>query len=275
MTIAVAIRTGSTVVFAADSKVTVPGVVGIDADGNPRWDDQTYDNATKVVHDRSRTLMAMVAGYATIGQIAATDFIAMKSLQFLDNIDDQDKRVDDLVEEMFARKRAYWQQTQVAPEKWPGPTVLLAAPSVKENLPRVWRADLEGESPKISEILTEPGINLEGAYAEVFSLLYGYHFEVLSGFSKELNITKEMRLEAFKNMKVLRPIDKLNLWAMPVQDAIDMAVFLARVQVEMDRFLPGNPACGGPIDVMVLQMAPEPGIVTYPGKKPHHPQIIG
>lgn len=74
-------------------------------------------------------------------------------------------------------------------------------------------------------------------------------------------------------MKVLRPIDKLNLWAMPVQDAIDMAVFLATVQVEMDRFLPGTPACGGPIDVVVLQMAPRAGIVTYPGKRPHHPRV--
>jgi hypothetical protein len=80
----------------------------------------------------------------------------------------------------------------------------------------------------------------------------------VGGFCAELNITKEARLEAFSKMKVFRPIDKLNLWAMPVQDAIDMAVFLATVQVEMDRFLPGTPACGGPIDVMGLR-AIKPG----------------
>lgn len=273
MTIAIAIRTGSAAIFAADSKVTVPGLVGLDADGNPKWEDQTYDNATKVVHDRSRTLMAMVAGYGTIGQIAATDFISMKSLNFLTDLtDDQDKRINQLVEEMFERKRAYWEKTQVPPESWPGPTVLLAAPSLKENLPRIWNADLNGKAPTVSEILTEPGILLEGTYGEVFSLLYGYHIEVIQGAFTELKITREQRLEAFKKMKVLRPIDKLNLWAIPVQDAIDLAVFLATVQVEMERFLPGTPACGGPIDVMTLQMAPEAGIVTYPGKIPHHPR---
>ena len=275
MTIAIALRTGSAVIFAADSKVTVPGAVGIDSNGQPQWVDQTYDNATKVVHDRSMTLMAMVAGYATIGQIAATDFISTKSLDFGDSTDEgeQDESIKILVDEMFDRKRAYWQNTKVPPEDWPGPTVLLAAPLPKVNLPRVWKADLEGETPTVSRILAEPGIKLEGTYAEVFSLLYGYHFDVLGGFCTELNITKEARLEAFSKMKVLRPIDKLNLWAMPVQDAIDMAVFLATVQVEMDRFLPGTPACGGPIDVMVLQMAPRAGIVTYPGKRPHHPRV--
>lgn len=88
MTIAIALRTESAVIFAADSKVTVPGVVGIDANGQPQWVDQTYDNATKVVHDRSMTLMAMVAGYVTIGQIAATDFISTKSLDFGDSTDE-------------------------------------------------------------------------------------------------------------------------------------------------------------------------------------------
>jgi len=32
-------------------------------------------------------------------------------------------------------------------------------------------------------------------------------------------------------LRALRPIDKLNLWAIPVQDAIDSAILLANVQV--------------------------------------------
>jgi hypothetical protein len=83
MTIAIAIRTASAVVFAADSKITTSGIAGYEEDGTPRWVEQTYDNATKVVHDRSRTLMAMAAGYSNIGQVTATDFI---STQYLDAI---------------------------------------------------------------------------------------------------------------------------------------------------------------------------------------------
>ena len=273
MTIAVAIRTGSSVVFAADSKITTRGLVGVEDSGEPRWQEQTYDNATKVVHDSSNTLMAMVAGSANIGQVTATDFISTQSLDFGETAADQDGKINELVAAMVDRKSAYWKTTQVPPENWPGPTLLMAAPKPKENIPRVWRMDLEGPGSKLSEILTEPGIQLEGAYDEVFALLYGFHFEVVDGVCLELGVAKDAMWNALRSMKALRPIDKLNLWAMPVQDAIDMAVFLATVQVEMDRFLPGTPACGGPIDVMVLQMAPRPGIVAYPGKTVHHPRV--
>jgi hypothetical protein len=271
MTIAIAIRTDSAVVFAADSKITTRGVVGLDEKGEPVWQEQTYDNATKVVHDPSRTLMAMVAGSANIGRTAATDFISTQSFGWGGSRDDQDQRINDLVNAMVARKSDYWKTTKAAPETWPGPTVLLAAPELSGNTPRVWRVNLEGEGAKTTEILTAPWIHLEGAYDETFSLLYGIHSEVLKGMSTELKLPPDSLWTAWREMKYPRPLDKLNLWAMPIQDAIDMAVFLAMVQVEMDRFLPGIPACGGPIDVMVLQMAPTPGITAYPGKVVHHP----
>ena len=73
MTIAVAVRTGSAVLFAADSKLTTSGIVGFEENGDPRGVEQTYDNATKVVHDRSKMVMAMVAGYANIGSETAMD----------------------------------------------------------------------------------------------------------------------------------------------------------------------------------------------------------
>jgi hypothetical protein len=271
MTIAVAIRTGSAVVFAADSKLTTLGLTGFEEDGTPRWEDQTYDNATKVVYDRTRNLMAMVAGHANIGRVTATDFISTRSMRFAGNVEDQNRMIADLVTTMVDLKRAYWATTEVKPENWPGPTVLLAAPSPAGDVPRVWRVRLDGPESEVTEILTEPWIKLEGSYDEIFSLLYGYEHNLLMGIREQLGIEAERLKEAINTTGVLRPIDKLNLWSMPIQDAIDMAVFLAKVQVEMDRFLPGAPVCGGPIDVMVLQMAPEPGIVAYPGKVLHHP----
>ena len=124
----------------------------------------------------------------------------------------------------------------------------------------------------MSELLKAPGIRLEGAYAEVFTLLYAYNPDMLAGLREQLGVDEERFDQALQSRRVLAPIEKLSLWAIPIQDAIDLAVFLAKVQVEMDRFLPGSAACGGPIDVMVLQMAPKTGILAYPGKALHHPQ---
>ena len=143
MTIAIVIRTGSAVVFAADSKITTSGVVGYEEDGSPRWVEQTYDNATKVVHDRNRTLMAIIAGNANIGRVTATDFVSTQLFVGAVSIEDQDQKISALVDEMVKQKRAYWSTTQVPEEEWSGPTVLLAAPS-PEGIPRVWRLNLDG-----------------------------------------------------------------------------------------------------------------------------------
>jgi hypothetical protein len=90
-----------------------------------------------------------------------------------------------------------------------------------------------------------------------------------------LSVEEKKIIDSVNGAKVLRPLDKLNLWSMPIQDAMDFVVFLAKVQVEMDRFLPGTPVCGGPIDVMVLQMAPIAEIHSFPGKIVHYPHISG
>lgn len=273
MTIAVAVKTSSAMVFAADSKTTTAGIAGLEQDGAPRWVEQTYDNATKVVCDRSKTLMAMAAGYANVGRVAATDFISTKTFGLVvgENAAEQDRRIRDFVAELVVQKRAYWETTQVDPSQWTGPTLLLAAPSPADASPRLWRVDLNGPDSTVEEILQNPGIRLEGTYNAAFGVLYGYEPDVLRGIGTEVGVPYDRLLEATGKLTVLRPMDKMNLWTMPIQDAIDLAFFLANHQEQMDRFLPGTPACGGPIDVMVLQMAPDPGIVSFPGKVLHHP----
>lgn len=274
MTIAVAIRTGAAVVFAADSKLTTSGIVGYEENGDPRWVEQTYDNATKVVQNRTENMMAMVAGYANLGSVTVTDFMMTQGMPRCRSVKDQNQKISGLVGRMVREKKALWKKTKVAPAQWPGPTLILATPGPGAKIPRVWRVNLNGENSETSEILKQPEIRLEGSYNEVFSLLYGFEPEVLTGVADEAGVEKDLIWGALGKLKVLRPIDKLSLQSMPIQDAADLAVFLATVQVEMDRFLPGNPACGGPIDVMVLQMAPKPRILSYPGKVLHHPHSI-
>jgi len=271
MTIAVTVRTGSAIVFAADSKVTTSGIVGRDEKGDPRWVEQTYDNANKIVHDRSQTVMAMVAGEANIGQESAMDFFLSKDLQELGTVGDQDQRLSAFIDSMVEQKKTFWQNISVSPDEWRGPIILMAGPSTSGNSPRIWRIDLGGSGSQHSEILTDPGIYLEGSYNETFGLLYGYERSVLLSLMNELGIEMEKCGQALQNLRVLRPIEKLSLWSMPLQDAIELAVFLATVQIQMDRFLPGTPACGGPIDVMVLQTVPTRAIISLPGKKLHHP----
>jgi hypothetical protein len=271
VTIEIAVRTGTAVVFAADSKVTTSAPEAIDQDGNPVWLEQTYDNATKVVQDRSGVVMAMAAGHVNVGRLAATDVIARKNLLHVAASDDQDAAIRALAEEISALKTGHWSTTEIPPERWPGPILLLAAASPDGETPRVWRIKLDGPGFEVEEILKEPGIRLEGSYDEIFALLYGFDWSVMKGILSTLGLQEAQFVEALKAVRVLRPIDKINFWAMPTQEAMDLAVFLAVAQCEMDRFLPGTPACGQPIDVMVLQTTPHAAIHAYPGKVLHHP----
>jgi hypothetical protein len=271
VTIAITIKTGSAVVFAADSKVTTTGLVGFKEDGEPNWVIQTYDNAYKVARDRERRLMAMVAGHANVGALPATDFINAVNFPESASVEEQDSHLHQLLQQMEAESRSYWQTSKLAEDQWPGPVLVFASAAPERRTARVWSGSIQGGKFTLNEILPEPGIFLEGSYSEVFALLYGIDFRKAPDVGKLLGVEDEKFIEAWKQSKVLSPIDKLNLYAMPAQDAMELAEFLATLQVEMDRFLPGEAACGGPIDLMVLQLFPQPTIVEFLGKTLHHP----
>ncbi|MGN6109653.1 MAG: hypothetical protein ACTHU0_31385 [Kofleriaceae bacterium] len=159
--------------FATDSKLTARGIAGLDPDGNPNWVDQTYENATKVVHDRTRQLMAMAAGSANLGQMPVGDFIASEAFPRCETAADENAAIVELLERMAAHKRAFWAQTQIEPADWPGPQLVMATASSERRRPRLWKASLQGDRYEHDEVLTEPGVLLDGTYEQVFSLLYG------------------------------------------------------------------------------------------------------
>lgn len=273
MTIAVAIRTLSAIVFAADSKLTTYGRVGYDKDGEAIVVPQTYDNATKIVADGGRTGMAAVIGSATLGQISFMDYIASHTLPTLGDAD-QEAALRAFVQGMATLRTEYW--GDVAEEKWPDTVLLLATSLTGSDRPALWRVEYSGKKDPILERITNR-VYFEGSYRQVFSLLYGYDLHLVLAAASEIKVGEQtldpaLMAEALsKGLKVLKPIEQINPHVMPIQDAMDLAFFLATAQVQMERFLPGEAACGGPIDVMVLKTAPTREILWHPGKQLHHP----
>jgi len=274
MTIAVAIRTLSAIIFAADSKLTTYGRVGYDKDGEAIVVPQTYDNATKIVADCNSTGMAAVIGSATLGKISFMDYIASRSLPAIPDDAAQETALRTFVEEMAALRTEYW--GDVPEEKWPDTVLLLATSAAGSHSPALWHVEYSGKKNPVLERLTHR-IYLEGSYRQVFSLLYGYDSHVVLAAASEIKVGEQtldpnLMAEALgKGLKVLKPVEQINPHVMPIQDAMDLAFFLATAQVQMERFLPGEALCGGPIDVMVLKTAPVQEILWHPGKELHHP----
>jgi len=272
VTIAVSIRTSTDVVFAADSRLTTYGRAGYDAKGEPIIIPQTYENATKIVRDTSGTAMVVVTGSATLGSVSFMDYVASSAVPSDADPEKHEDAIRGFADGMGKLRSAYWSNVPV--EQWPDTVLLLAAASPSSHAPIVWRIAYRGLNFTVEKV--ENRVFLEGSYRNAFTLLYGYDFSLVQALGQELKvgdqaIGAQALDEAIGKLKVLKPIEQLNVNVMPLQDAMDLAFFLATTQVQMERFLPGEALCGGPIDFMVLKTAPVPEILWHPGKTLHHP----
>lgn len=175
-----------------------------------------------------------------------------------------------LANDMQEARRRLGKKLEVPIDKMGATTVLLAAPPVGGVAPRFWQIAL-GSEPVVTEGLQHPGPWFEGSAGMTFALFTGIEFQRAIALREHLKTDPVAFEQALQSTAHLAAKNRINFWTMPVQDAIDFAVFAAQVQVEMDRFLPGFGSCGGPIDVMTLEMSPKPKIRELLGKSLRHP----
>jgi hypothetical protein len=271
MTVIAAVRTGAAAVLVADSKISTQGLAGLNPDGTPLYLPQTYDHAVKISRDLSDTAIAAFSGYGSIGEQTTADYFSRLGANLLLPSTEQDSRVQEIAAGMVAARTAFSMKFKIPAEQVPTTILLLAAPPRDAVAPRVWRIELNGTSKDVSEILSFPGVWFEGDVNAVLTLLYGSSSIVMEGLRQELGVDPKRFQEALFAQQKMTAVSQVNFWTMPTQDAMDFAVFCATVQIEMDRFLPGFGSCGGPVDLMTLEMAPAPHITSFSGKSLHHP----
>jgi hypothetical protein len=273
MTIIAVVRTGSAAVLAADSKLTTMGIGGRQPDGKPIFVTQTFDNAIKIAQDETASAIAGFAGHGLIGNQTVTDYFAMQHLTDLRRErPTQEEALKRLVADMVEQRRAFYEPlgaSEIAPET----VVILAAPNADPPSTRVWQITLRGNTSDVLEILHKGGVWLAGACHVALPLLYGFGLggPAMHAFWNASGAPIEDFNKGLAAAQLHAHVTRINFIPMPVQDAIDFAVFCAKAQVDLERFMPGTPMCGGPIDVMTLETAPDVRIHSFPGKTLHHP----
>lgn len=231
--IAVVVRTLTSIVFAADSKLTTHSRAGRHGQSETIIVPQTHGHATTIVADASGTGMAAVVGGVTLGRMSFMDYIARTPLPTLADHEQQTTALQDVAEALAAFRTEYWRG--VPEDRWPVTQVLVATSCPATPSPQLWEITFQGMEPRVGEL--NHRLYFAGSYRQVLSL----------------------------------PLDQIDPQVMPIQDAMDLAYFLATTEIEMERFLPGEAACGGPVDVMVLRCSPTPEILWHPGKSLRHP----
>jgi hypothetical protein len=123
-----------------------------------------------------------------------------------------------------------------------------------------------------SRDIETPNVFLKGSNNYAFTLLYNHNIEIIKAIANSINQPEDTIVQAIQDND-FPPVRKINFAAMPVQDALDFAGFLVKVQIVMERFVPGTPLCGGPIDLAVVHGLPKNTVTWLPGKQIHYPEI--
>lgn len=274
MTILAAVKTGTDLVISSDSKITTLGLGGFNNDGSPIWLEQTYDYGTKIAFSQGNYWTTAVAGQVSFGDIKVVDIIEeyRQPVDFNSRID-QEKDLDNLINKINYARCSKYTEYKYPKEFWPYTELLFFSSDLEGRGVRAWHVGFQSDIPKVTGVLERPNIYLSGSCQNALTLLYDYNFRFLDEVSASLSIPPE-EVDSVLRKKYIPPIVRFNLEAMPIQDAIDLAVFLVKVQILMERFLPGTPKCGGPIDLAVVHGRPKHTVSWFPGKKLIHPELI-
>jgi hypothetical protein len=256
VTIAIAVKVSDGIVLASDSATTVGA---FDPTSRKFLVHNIYNHGTKIFRlHRDLALGAITWGLGNIGmsslKILAKDFRAelmSGSIPF----DSQDYTVEQVANHFknFVYDRHYEPLYGQSPDK-PAMGFKIAGYGSNQAGGEVWHLQFGSrgcEGPKLDIPADLPGLAAEGTPTPVRRLVLGLDPEEVEpvlariGLSPDqvAGIIEKLRTTLFRQM--VHP-------SMPIQDAIDLAVFLAQTTAQFTRFAPGPDTVGGPVEVAAL-----------------------
>lgn len=272
MTICVSVKVSEGLVLAADSAAAIQGAVQDPTGKSSVGILKTYDHVRKLTHIKDYPIGTLTWGTALIGARSVESLIKEYeySLQSLGEEDEKirerrmrgeaksDERPRYSVRDIAAGllehvKRAYEAEFAGQPaDRQPLLGVLVSGYSSGEFFPEQWLIEL----PVLSELKpirpnanNKPdfGANWFGLTDAIIRLHWGRDDQAIA-----------LLAEHFKTQpdEIHRLLERLQypvfFNGMPLQDAIDYAIYLVNVVVGRFRFVVGAPLCGGEIDVAVI-----------------------
>lgn len=251
MTIAISMKVNDGVVLASDSASTMMGRDPSGAEGVIN----IYYNANKIFNlIKGKSIGAITWGSGSIGQSSistlAKDFRDKISVEFKDK-----KYTVEEIAKMF-KQFIYDEKYIEGFKEWkkkPALGFMIVGYSSEKPLAEEWRIDIKnGECLGPNKVRDENqiGITWNGEIEAIHRIYLGYGTLLekvlgLNGLNKE-QINKIINL-CRKNLAI-----PMVTPAIPIQDAIELAIFLVETTIKFSKFAPGAPTVGGPIEVAAI-----------------------
>lgn len=257
MTVAVVVKVNDGIVLASDSASTVgePGPVP-----GSIMPINIYNHGTKIfrLHNKNVPLGAITWGLGNIGssslKILAKDF-KRELMEGANALDPDSFTVEDVAQrfKIFMFDQRYEPAYSQAANK-PDMGFKVVGYSSGQSLGEVWNMKF-GDSgcvgPELEIPTSDPGMAVEGTPSPVRRLVLGFNNEELgpalmsTGMSKQQAISIMTQCAPMLYRRLAHPL-------MPIQDAIDLAVFLEQTTAQFTRFWQLLDTVGGPIEVATL-----------------------
>ena len=259
MTIAISIKVNDGIVLAADSASTM---YRKDEQGNSGIIN-VYDNANKVANLHKDIPVGIITwGAGSIGKSSISTFFKDFRKRIMGNdpenlewvIDINDYNIKDIATSFkeFIYDYLYLKAFSDAAEK---KTLgfIIAGYSTKQDMAEEWRMDIGPNGcngPYQIRTLNECGISWGGMPEAIIRLYLGFGTQ-LSNILKECGIDDDKINEIINNAKA-KLMAPMVFDPMPIQDAIDLGMFLVDLTKNYYKFVPGAPSVGGPTEVAAI-----------------------
>ena len=256
MTIAISLKINDGLVLAADSATTFvqngpQGPVAVNV----------YNNANKIFNLRKgMPIGAITWGAGSIG-VASTSTLLKDLRKLLSDegawkLNVADYSILEVAERLkeFIYERHY-KQTFQAPAGQPEIGFIVAGYSANGQNAEEYKIEITGDGsckgPNPVRRPDECGIIWSGQPESLNRLIMGMSPLAPGLLKSELGLADD---QLTKLMRSMLPVLQAPLIspAMPLQDAIDLAEFLAEVAVQWSRFMPGAQSVGGPVEVAAI-----------------------
>lgn len=272
VTICVSVKVGEGLVLASDSTAVVQGAI-TGPDGKSQTGIlKTYDHARKLSHVKDYPIGTLSWGMALIGSRSVESLIKEYEHTLSSLSEEEDKlrekrmrgeaehserheySVKAIADGLYSHIASFYKQEfpEAPEEALPELGILVSGYSTGQFFPEQWLLQFPGGA-RPQEIRPNVdgkpdfGANWYGLTDAIVRLHWGRDDNLIDIVSQRFGVALE---EAQSLLSETQYPVFFN--GMPLQDAIDYAVYLVNVVIGRFRFVVGAPLCGGEIDVAVI-----------------------
>jgi hypothetical protein len=257
MSLGIVVKGTEGIVLAADSRVTLTAVLqtpGAPANAPQLQLPVNFDNATKLLTfaKPNKWIGAVTYGEAVIGTTASDLRTAQSYVPEFESGLDKEERLT--VVQFSARLSEFFlrQWKDRMPEKHPGPGMTFVVAGFDEDKPygSVYLFTIPAAAEPVERAPNDFGVTFGGQSELTERILRGYDARILAIVRDTLHVP----MGQLQNLEqALRPLQlTIPYHMLPLQDCIDLAIFLIRTTTTAQNLSIGIRGVGGAIDVAVI-----------------------